>query len=124
MSLPIRISVGDVELEGSLNDSACARAIAESLPLRSKFRVWGDEIYFDIPVVHELEAGARAEVEVGDVAYWPDGNALCIFFGPTPMSPGEAPVAYSRVNLVGSVDRAERLRKAKEAREILIEAAA
>ena len=106
MSQAIRISVGEVELEGSLNDSSCAVAIAAALPLQSKFRVWGDEIYFDIPVDHGLERDARDEFEIGDLGYWPEGNALCIFFGPTPMSRGEKPVAYSRVNLVGSVQGA------------------
>jgi hypothetical protein len=123
MSLAIRISVGDLELEGHLNDTSCAQAIADALPLQSKFRVWGDEIYFDIPVEYGLQRDAREEFEIGDLGYWPEGNALCIFFGPTPMSPGEKPVAYSRVNLVGSVQGAEGLRKAKEAREIIVEAA-
>ena len=118
----IRICVGDVELEGHLNDSSCAQAIVEALPLQSKFRVWGDEIYFDIPVEFGLQKDAREEFEIGDLGYWPEGNALCIFFGPTPMSPGEKPVAYSRVNLVGSVAGAESLRQAKEAREIVVEA--
>jgi len=123
MSQAIRISVGEVELEGSLNDSSCAVAIAAALPLQSKFRVWGDEIYFDIPVDHRLERDARDEFKIGDLGYWPEGNALCIFFGPTPMSPGEKPVAYSRVNLVGSVQGARALRKAKEAGEIIVEVA-
>ncbi len=122
MTQAIRISVGDVELEGLLNESACARAIAEALPLQSKFRAWGDEIYFDIPVDHGLERDAREEFEVGDLGYWPEGKALCVFFGPTPMSQGEKPVAYSRVNLIGHVQGAEGLRKVKEAGEIIVEA--
>jgi hypothetical protein len=64
---------------------------------------WGDEVYFDIPVEMGLEPDARAEVEVGELGYWPTGNAFCIFFGSTPASSGDTPVAASRVNILGRV---------------------
>ena len=65
--------------------------------------MWGHEIYFEIPLQLELEDDARQDVEVGDLAYWPSGPAFCIFFGPTPVSLGDAPRAYSPVNVFGSV---------------------
>ena len=79
-----------------------ARAIWEALPIVGKANRWGDEIYFEISVKLE-EENAQLDVEVGDIAYWPPGNALCIFFGRTPVSRGEKPRAYSPVNVFGRV---------------------
>ena len=84
-------------------DTPTASKILEALPLKSSANVWGDEIYFDIPLSLEQEPDARADVEVGDLAYWPAGPAFCIFFGPTPVSTGDQPRAYSPVNVFGRV---------------------
>ena len=99
----INISVGNVSLEAQLLDTPTARKILETLPLESSANVWGDEIYFDIPLSLEQEPDARADVEVGDLAYWPAGPAFCIFFGPTPVSTDDQPRAYSPVNVFGRV---------------------
>ncbi len=99
----INISVGDVSAEAELLNTPTSQQILETLPLESSVNVWGDEIYFDIPVKLELEPDARAEVEIGDLAYWPAGPAFCIFFGPTPVSVGNEPRAYSPVNVFGKV---------------------
>ena len=80
-----------------------AKKIIEALPIESKARIWGDEIYFDIPV-HLGEENPQVEVEVGSMAYWPPGNSFCIFFGRTPASSGELPAAASPVNVFGKVD--------------------
>jgi len=77
--------------------------IWESLPIDGQANTWGDEIYFEIPVVAEQEPGARADVEVGELGYWPVGHAFCIFFGPTPVSRGDKPRAYSPVSILGKV---------------------
>lgn len=85
-----------------LNDTKTADRLLASLPLRGDGDFWGDEIYFDIGV--ELpEENPKAEVEVGDVAYWRPGTALCLFFGRTPASTGEAPRAASPVTVVGKL---------------------
>ena len=84
-------------------DTPTASKILEALPIEGTVNVWGDEIYFDIPLSLELEPEARADVEVGDLAYWPAGPAFCIFFGPTPVSKGNQPRAYSPVNVFGRV---------------------
>jgi uncharacterized protein len=97
----IKISVDDLVVTAELDDSATARAIFDSLPLEGVANVWGDEIYFDIPVQLDSEPDARAEVEVGELGYWPVGAAFCIFFGPTPISTDETPRAYSPVNVFG-----------------------
>ena len=99
----IIISVENLSIEAEMLDTATAREILAILPIESSANVWGDEIYFDIPLNLELEADARAEVEVGDLAYWPAGPAFCIFFGPTPVSTGDQPRAYSPVNVFGRI---------------------
>jgi hypothetical protein len=99
----IKISVENVSVEAELLDTPTAEKILEALPLEGSVKVWGNEIYFDIPVNLAPEPDARAEVEVGDLAYWPAGPAFCIFFGPTPVSVGEEPQAYSPVNVFGKV---------------------
>jgi hypothetical protein len=71
-------------------------------PFETEAERWGDEVYFKLPVKLELN-GERTVMEVGEVAYWPNGNCLCIFFGPTPMSKDERPVAYSKVKPLGRV---------------------
>ena len=71
------------------------------LEAQAPANVWGDEIYFGLSVQANLSDDAVEEVEVGDLAYWPPGNAFCIFFGPTPVSRGDRPRAASPVNVFG-----------------------
>ncbi len=99
----IIISAGDVSLPAELNDSPTARQVWETLPIEGTAKTWGDEVYFEIPVVAGQGPDARAEVEVGELGYWPVGRAFCIFFGPTPASTDERPQAYSPVNVLGRV---------------------
>ncbi len=103
MSRQITITAGPVTLQAELDDSYTARKILDALPISGRANTWGEEIYFEIPVQDELAADARAEVEVGELGYWPVGRAFCIFFGPTPASTGEKPRAASSVNIVGRV---------------------
>lgn len=123
MPVPIRVRVADLELEGELNDTDCARAIRKGLPLRGEFTVWGDQLALEIPVEHEGERHPTTRVEVGDLAYWPQGRALLLFFGPTPGSPAEQPVAPRPVSLVGTVRGTEALRRTKEAPDMVVEEA-
>ena len=119
----IRITVGDVALEAELNDTATAAKIGEALPIRSSFNTWGDEIYFSIPVDAELDDSAREVVEIGDLAYWPPGNAFCIFFGLTPVSEPGRIMPASAVNVVGKVaGNVTSLKQAMRAREVVLEA--
>jgi uncharacterized protein len=102
MPVEIKITAGDLQLTGVLNDSPTARALADALPIEGFAQLWGEEIYFSVPqVVAELDDDARVTVDVGDIGYWPTGRAICFFFGLTPTSvPGEIRPA-SAVNLVG-----------------------
>ena len=99
----INISVENLSVEAEMLDTPTAHRIIEALPFESAGNVWGDEIYFDIPLQLESESDARAEVEIGDLGYWPVGAAFCIFFGPTPVSTDDRPKAYSPVNVFGRI---------------------
>jgi len=90
------------EWEIELNDTLAAFKLYEVLPLEREVNVWGGELYFSVPVECELENG-RKIMDVGEVAFWPDGNAFCIFFGPTPVSSGSRPEAYSPVTPMGVI---------------------
>jgi hypothetical protein len=105
MEKRIRISTkptGIVEAVVTPENPKTAEAIWEALPIKGNANRWGDEIYFSVPVSLKEEK-AKAEVEVGSIAYWPPGKALCIFFGPTPVSQHGEPRAYSPVNVFAKV---------------------
>jgi len=98
------IRVRDLEIEAELNDSKTAELIYEKLPIKSKANLWGEEIYFDIPVRTGLEKGfSKDKVQIGDLGYWPEGDCFCIFFGLTPISKPEEIRPASTVNLIGRV---------------------
>jgi len=99
----ILISIDNISLSAEMLDTPTARLILQSLPLEGRANTWGEEIYFEIPLETGLEPEARADVEVGELGYWPTGHAFCIFFGPTPMSTSEKPVAASAVNVFGKI---------------------
>ena len=99
----IKIEVDHLSVSADINNTPTAQKILEILPIEGSANVWGEEIYFDIPLQAELEPDAREEVEVGDLGYWPAGPAFCIFFGPTPVSRDDRPRAYSPVNVFGRV---------------------
>lgn len=99
----ILITAGDLSLSAVLNENPTAQQIWDRLPMEGSANVWGEEIYFEIPIGADSEPDARAEVEVGELGYWPMGRAFCIFFGPTPVSTDEQPRAYSPVNILGQV---------------------
>jgi hypothetical protein len=100
----IKISSGGVSAIGVLEDNATADAIWEALPISARGNTWGDEIYFGIPVHAEEADDANDVVEMGALAYWPPGNAFCVFFGRTPASRGDEIRAASAVNRVGKID--------------------
>jgi uncharacterized protein len=102
MSTKIQITAGTVTVQAELNDSKTAAAIAAALPIQARGQTWGDEIYFDIGLALAPEA-PREVVEMGDLGYWPPGQAFCIFYGPTPMSRGDEIRPASPVNVVGRV---------------------
>ena len=100
----LELRVDDLTLAADWSDEApeTVRALDTALPLSGEASRWGDELYFrtDVDVGPE---NAREAVEPGTIAYWPAGNALCLYWGPTPASGGEEPRAASPVNLVARV---------------------
>jgi hypothetical protein len=102
MGKKIRITAGTIEAEAELNDTRTAQATWEALPIKGRVNLWGDEIYFSIPLKLKLEAGQEL-VSLGDLGYWPEGNAFCIFFGPTPVSQGDEIRPASPVTVFGKV---------------------
>lgn len=101
----LRLTAGGLTCLASLLPNATANAIWDALPLEGRANRWGDEIYFAIPVELD-EDNAQQEVRVGDLAYWPPGKALCIFWGPTPASHAGEPRAASPVNVFAHIDGA------------------
>ena len=93
---------GDIEAVIHEKNPETADAILKALPFEGVANVWGEEIYFNIPVRIE-EENPQQEMDVGDIAFWPVGSAMCVFFGPTPVSEDEKPKAYSPVNLFARV---------------------
>ena len=121
MSSSIRILLDQGELTATLDDSLTARAILDALPLEATASTWGQEIYFSVPVQVPEAADAREEMAAGELAYWPMGAAFCIFFGPTPVSQGAEPRAYSPVNALGRIDGdATRFRAVKQGESVLL----
>jgi len=102
MGRKIRIRVGTIEAAADLNDTRTAQAIWETLPVNGRVNLWGDEIYFSIPLSLELELGQEV-VSIGDLGYWPQGNAFCIFFGLTPVSRGDEIRPANQVTVFGKV---------------------
>lgn len=99
----IRITAGDVQVTAALNGSSTAAQVWDALPIEASGNVWGDEIYFRIPEL-EPEDGAVEVVDMGAVAYWPPGSALCLFFGRTPASVGDEIRPASAVNALGAIE--------------------
>ena len=91
-----------IELDDS-HSPKTVQAILENLPIEVKINRWGDELYTDKTQIVEKEENGKRQVNLFDVAYWPEGNALCLFYGPTPISEGGKILAYSPVNIVGRI---------------------
>ena len=121
--MDIRFSIGSLQMEAKLNDSSTARLIASRLPFDAKAELWGKEVYFYIGPKVELEPAYAADVvEAGDVAYWPQGPCLCLFFGPTPSSRDGKIMPASAVTVLGRLTgEIKQLEKVKDGDSVKVE---
>ena len=96
-----------IELDYTNSPKTC-KDILDSLPFSVSAHLWGEEIYTDESSITQPEENAKALVELDDVAYWPSGKAMCLFFGPTPIGRKGEIKPYSPVNVVGKIINADK----------------
>ncbi len=123
MAQQIVIRAESVVQKAEFNDSPTARKIWDALPIEANANTWGDEIYFAIPVMTELSK-PREIVDKGDLGYWDQGHAFCIFFGPTPVSTGDEIRPVSAVDVVGKLlGEPEEFKQVSDGTKVTIEKA-
>ena len=123
MNKGIKVIIDGIEYKGHLDDSRSPNTTMEllnKLPVEGTPVKWGGEIYFDVDISQDHE-NATEDIDVGDIAYWPPGGVLCIFFGKTPISTSDKPKPASDVNVVGHLDNAEVLSKFQSISHVRIE---
>ena len=84
------------------------RSFLDCLPLSVGINVWGEELYTDETPVNMGPENSKSLVELMDVAYWPQGRAICLFFGPTPIGNKDEIKPYSPVNVIGKIREADK----------------
>ncbi len=118
----IIITSGDVSIRAELLNTPTAQAISKILPIVSRARTWGEEVYFSTPVSVEREADARDVVEAGEIAFWVEGDSIAIGFGPTPISEGNEIRLAARTNIwARAIDDVRQLSRVNPGDEIRVE---
>ncbi|HET8610341.1 MAG TPA: cyclophilin-like fold protein [Burkholderiales bacterium] len=119
----IRISWPGGEAFAQLRDTPTARKVIAALPVTASANMWGEEVYFGLPVTAKLEPDAKQVVDPGSVCFWVEGSALALPFGPTPISTGGECRLVSKCNVLGAIDGdARRLKNVRNGSSIKVEA--
>ena len=100
----VRFTIDQVNIVADMNFTKLAQYVLKSLPINSNIQTWGDELYFPIPICDEITDISVETVNKGDIAYWPLGNSICVFWGPTPISQEGEIRPASRVVVIGKVE--------------------
>ena len=118
----LTITAGGVGIQVKTLDTPTALAMVAACPIKSSVSTWGEEVYFTTPVSVEREHGAKVVVDKGEIAYWPDGDAIAIGFGPTPISKGGEIRLASPCNIWGqALDDVKALSAIKSGVEVTVE---
>lgn len=96
-------SIGEVYATLTDENPVTAKRFYDALPIEGKASLWGDEVYFSVPLDVEEENG-RVVVEKGEIAIWVENPSLCIFFGRTPVSTDNEIRAFGDVNVIGLIE--------------------
>jgi hypothetical protein len=100
----LKITVGEVSFTATLRDTPTAKAVAGACPIDGQANTWGEEVYFAAALEVAPESDQRAVVEAGEIAYWLEGNAIAIGYGPTPVSQGDEIRLAAPVNIFADAD--------------------
>jgi len=108
----------EIEFDDSTSPKTVNKLV-ENLPFTVGLNLWGDEIYTEESPIQEKEENAKSLVELNDVAYWPTGKAICLFYGPTPIGKKGEIKPSSPVNVVGKILKPDKsiLRKISDGSE-------
>ena len=119
----LKMTIGDVEISAELFDTPTADAIWAVLPFDALAMTWGKEVYFETPANASLESDARDVVEAGELAFWADGSAIAIGFGPTPASRSDEIRLVEPTNIWGrAIDDVKKLSHIRPGANVRVEA--
>ena len=120
MDLTIEFKNQAFTINALLNQTETAKSFVDILPINSPINLWGEEIYFPVDLYLDNEL-PQETVDIGDIAYWPPGNAFCIFFGETPASIDGNIKPASAVTVIGILESdPEVLKRVKSGENIII----
>lgn len=83
----IHLQIGHTRFPVALYDSTASRSLFSVLPQTISMYSWGNEYYGELPITLDYAGDKLQDIfQPGEIALWPEGNAICVFFGPTPIS--------------------------------------